>query len=139
MEKTGHNIFKFFIRQPKLLFLADGIGAMLTALTLFIVQLQHQSLFGVQTERLFYLSIAACFMSIFSLGCYCFIKRKWSRYFKIIILANILYCMFTLGILIANFHKITLLGAAYFLMEILIISFLVLWEIKLTRTIQELN
>ncbi|SOD13806.1 hypothetical protein SAMN06297358_1250 [Pedobacter xixiisoli] len=49
---------------------------------------------------------------------------------RIIGIANLLYCLLILGLLIRYFSFLTILGATYFLIEIIIIAFIGLVELK---------
>ena len=79
---------------------------------------------------LYVLSVMACIYAIYSIYCYYFIEHPWRPFLKIIGIANLLYCMLTIGLLIAYHQSITILGFIYFLLEISVIGCLVIIELK---------
>ena len=115
--------------NPKLLFLVDALGALLTAFLLGVILAQFESLFGMPQKPLYLLALAACLFAIFSSYCHFFV-HKFKPYLAIIITANLTYCGATLFLMIYYFRELTILGMSYFLIEILIIILLVTTERK---------
>lgn len=126
-------ISKFFV--PQQLFLIDGIGALVSALSLWFLIAPFQSFFGFPADVANSLSVLPSLYAIYSLSCYFF--EKWQRVFfiKIIIAANILYCTLSLILVVNGFDQITLFGLWYFLLEKVIILSLVIWEWKMLKKI----
>ena len=114
-----------FIKKPKNIFLIDGIGALLTALLLFFMLRNFNTFFGLSKSVLKDLSLLALVFSFYSISCYLLVNNNWKSFLKIICTANILYCLLTIGILFYHYDNITILGIAYFLGEIAIITGLV--------------
>ncbi|MCC5915183.1 MAG: hypothetical protein JJU46_12455 [Balneolaceae bacterium] len=117
-------------KEPKNLFLIDGIGAFLTAFLLLAILRPFHELFGMPPLAVMYLSAIAAIFCLYSITCFLFLKGEWKLYLKIISTANLLYCCLTLGLLIYYFQLLTALGITYFLVEILAISLLVRVEQK---------
>ena len=122
-----------FIKKPRNIFLLDGFGALLTAVLLFFVLRNFNAFFGLSKTILEYLSLLALTFSIYSILCYFLIKNNWKSFLKTICIANILYCILTFGIVVYHCKSISIFGMAYFLGEIIIISGLILLEIKTIR------
>ena len=116
--------------NPKKLFLIDSIGAFLTAFILFAILSRYEERFGMPRKVLYVLSVMACIYAIYSIYCYYFIEHPWQHFLKIIGIANLLYCMLTIGLVIAYHQSITILGFIYFLLEISVIGCLVIIELK---------
>lgn len=49
---------------------------------------------------------------------------------KIIAMANLMYCCLTMGLVIYLHQQLTIIGLIYFILEIIIISILVVIELK---------
>ena len=127
---------------PKVIFLVDGIGALITFLSLFGIGFFLQKHFGMPKNVLYILSFIVALYAIYSLLCYFLLfkkrssglesrKRNWQSFLKVIIVANSLYCVAMLLLLIQFYQTLTVLGLTYFIFEVMIIMILVLLEIKL--------
>ena len=124
---------KQFIAVPKNTFLIDAFGAILTAFLLFFVLRTFNTFFGLSKTTLEYLSLLAVFFSVYSFSCFFLIINNWKSYLKIICIANVFYCLLTLGIILYYFQSISVFGIAYFLGEILAIVGLIFLEIRIIR------
>ena len=123
-------IMKLPTISPNLLFLIDGIGALISAFMLGGVLVYFQSFIGMPTKILHILAILPIFYSIFSFWNFRRKPKKWKLFLKGIAVANIFYCCLTSAILVVCAQKITALGCIYFITEILIILLLVTLEWK---------
>jgi hypothetical protein len=84
-----------------------------------------------------YLSaIAACFC-FYSAICFLILKENWIPFIRLISIANLLYCVLTMGLLITYYTQLTTLGSAYFLAEITLICVLVCIELTVARKIKK--
>jgi len=97
------------------------IGAILT---------HYSDYFGMPKAMLYVLASIACLFAIYSFSCHHSFKSNWPLSLKGIIIANIAYCCLTLGLLIYYSQSITVLGWAYFLLEIVVVLALVSVEVK---------
>lgn len=120
---------KYFFKPDKV-FQIDGIGAAISALLLMLVIAQFEFFFGFPVNVAKWLSVLPFAYSVFSLTCH-WCKPKSSIYLKIIVAANILYCIITIGLVVYFFNKITIFGILYFLIEKMIVIPLAFWEWKL--------
>jgi hypothetical protein len=80
--------------------------------------------------------IAACFC-IYSALCFLFLKRNWAPFIQIIGIANLLYCVLTMGVVLIHFQRLTALGIAYFLGEIVIVSVLIYIELNVAGELRK--
>jgi hypothetical protein len=119
--------------DPKKIFLLDGIGALLTGSLLIAVVIPLNKEFGMPQSALYWLSVIACIFSIYSFCCAYFKSEQRLSLLKVISVANCLYCILIVILLINFTSTVTLLGLAYFIGEIIIIISLVSIEIKMVR------
>lgn len=137
MIKTISKIIKQFSTEPQKLFLIDSIGALTTAFLLYVVLRNFNEYFGMPEIILTYLSVIAVFFCIYSTVCFFVIKANWTPFIKGISIANLLYCVLTIGLVIFYTPQITTIGIAYFLGEIAIIFGLVYIELNVASEINK--
>ncbi len=123
-------MYKQLILSPKKLFLIDAAGALLTAFFLFAILRPFDQYFGMPVSVLNLLALVALLYLIYSFSCFLFAGDKWRIFIKIIIVANLLYCILTLAFVVHYSAQLTLLGITYFLMEALLIFVLIYIEIN---------
>jgi O-antigen/teichoic acid export membrane protein len=130
-------ILSAFIQQcradPRKVFLLDGIGALATALLLLALVAPLEGFFKMPATMVYKLSILAVAFASYSLCCWYVNPKQWKRYLAIIALANLLYCLLTLALVLYHWHTISVWGIAYFLGEVMVIVLLVAIE---TRVLQ---
>lgn len=131
--EMGNRIVEHFIRNPRALFLTDCIGAFTTSFSLFFFLRNMEDYFAMPADILVALSIVAAGFCLYSGSCFLILKRNWSPYLRVIMIANCLYCLLTIAFLVANYPVLTMLDMIYFCGEILIIAILVLIEFKVSR------
>ncbi|RIW17405.1 hypothetical protein D0X99_06665 [Algoriphagus lacus] len=127
------SILDYFSGKPKSLFLLDGLGAALTAFSLFFVVRPYHDYVGMPANMLTYLSAFGLVYSVYSMSCCFFLKGCWTPYLRIIGISNSLYCLLIMTMLYAYSNSLTPLGLAYFLVEILIIGLLVYLELSVAN------
>lgn len=125
MQKTIQQL----VATPRKLLLIDGVGALFTAIMLFIIS-KLQPYFGLPTQALNYLSGLALAFSLYSLCCYAIVKNNYKPWLAVIAVANMLYCILTWAIIIIHWNTTTPLAVIYFLGETSIIVLLVYIELK---------
>ncbi|OOG77662.1 hypothetical protein [Algoriphagus sp. A40] len=130
------NVINRLGKEPRKLFLIDCLGALLTAILLFVVLRAYHEFFGVAVETLSLLAGIAAVFCIYSASCFLFLKANWVPFIKAISFANLLYCMVTLGLVFLPGSKITLAGKIYFLTEILVVCGLVYVELAVAKAIK---
>ena len=123
------SLLQTLISKPRKAFLLDGFGAFLSAILLAIVIAPNENIFGVPLTTANRLAIPAICFTIYSLGCYTLNPKSWPTYLLIIAIANLLYCCLTIYILFSQSSSTTLLGKAYFIIEIVTILCVVAIEL----------
>ena len=103
------------MNQPKKIFLLDGVGALVSAFFLNVLYL---------------LAIIPCFFAVYSFYCHFVLKNNWSVFLKIIAVANLSYCILTIGLLFVYYQSLSVLGLLYFLVEQMLIGTLIALEFK---------
>lgn len=117
--------------NPKLMFLIDGFGAMLSVFLLGVVLVQLESVIGMPSQTLYILAGIAGVFSVYSFFWAFRITKNWKTFLKIIAFANLSYCLLTFGLLFYHHSELTTLGTIYFLSEILIIVSLAIFELRI--------
>ncbi len=123
-------LHEYFSEHPKLIFLTDGLGALLSTFLLFALA-SFEGIFGMPKNVLYQLIPVTIVFTAYSLGTYFINPKNWKLYLTLIAVANILYCCLTLVLVFYYFDKLTAIGLAYFFVEILVIVFLSRIEIRL--------
>lgn len=125
-----NNILKQLALKPKILFLIDSLGALVTAFFLFFILRTFHAHFGMPQTILIYLSIVAIVFCLYSITCFLFLNNNWQPFLRIISIANLLYCCLTIGLVLYYYQRLTVLGMTYFSIEIIVICMLVFVELK---------
>ena len=122
-----------FELNPKKLFLIDGIGAILSAFLLGFVLVRLEIFFGIPIPTLYFLATFPIFFAFYDFYCYRKKLDKLGQLLKGIAVLNILYCCLSLGFVLYHFETITSLGITYILLEIIIVFFLAILEIRVAK------
>jgi hypothetical protein len=115
--------------NPKNIFLLDSSGALISVLLTAFILPQFSDLLGLSLNVLSFLATLAFVCMTYSFCCYSFVKQIKRWMLMAIILANVLYCVISGG-LIFLYDPITKIGSALLMCEILVISVLVGIELK---------
>lgn len=107
----------------------DSIGAMLSAFLLGGVLTTFEDSFGMPRPQLYFLACIAVLFAVYSMACYLLAGARWKPLLKVIALANLAYCGLTMGLVIFFFERLTPLGIAYFVGELVVIGVLVGMEL----------
>jgi hypothetical protein len=137
MNKIVRRIINQLTDKPRLLFLIDGLGALLTAFFLFVVLGNFNDYVGMPIWILNALSFIAVWFCVYSVACFFLLKQYLVPFIIGIGTANLLYSILTLGILIIHFPILSIAGIAYFLVEIALICGLVYVELNVVKTIRQ--
>ena len=122
MEPSSNGFYKH-------LFLIDALGAIVSALFLGVVWVRFNQLVGMPIHILKILALIPCFFIVYSFCCYFFLNRNWRPFLKAIAIANSIYCLTTICLVIYHHQDLTLLGISYFFLEIIVIGVLVSMEL----------
>ncbi len=126
----------YFSKKPGTLFLLDGLGAALTALSLFFVLRPYCNAIGMPVNILSCLSLIGLCYCAYSMSCYFLLKDRWTGFLRIIGFGNLLYCLLTMIFLTVYYQDLTPLGLIYFFGEILIILLLVYIELSVATLLR---
>ncbi len=118
------------ILTPKKIFFIDSIGALLSAIFLGLILPMFEDELGIPQKVLIVLSLIAIIFSIHSFKCFLSKKETWRYNMKIIAFANFTYCCLTFAVIFHLFHNLTALGLLYFMLEIVLVTYLDLFEMK---------
>lgn len=116
-------------QNPRSLFVIDGLGALVSAISLGLVLSNLVGIFGIPQETLYLLASFPVFFALFDLLSYRQ-KKGIRRNLRAIAWANLLYCGLSIVLSFYHFETITLWGWAYIIGEVLIVVFLALLELK---------
>lgn len=112
------------------IFLIDALGASLTTFMLGVVLYNFEEKFGMPRPVLLSMACIALLFAIYSFSCRFLLKKDSKPFLRAIIIANLLYTFFTLGLLYWQLDKLTLLGTIYFLAEIIVMFVLIRIEVR---------
>ncbi|MBR9921707.1 MAG: hypothetical protein GYB31_12785 [Bacteroidetes bacterium] len=121
MNKLSNNIF-----------LADSIGALLTASLLNFLIAPYETFFGMPQGMVYILAAIALLFGLYSLICH-LRKASFKPWLQIIAILNLIYVLFTGSLLFMHAKTLSTYGYLYFGIEILIILYLVSYEWKLAK------
>ncbi|MDC1081262.1 hypothetical protein OAQ15_04075 [Flavobacteriaceae bacterium] len=120
--------------NPKKLFLIDGFGAILSAFLLGVILVKFEEIFGIPNYVLYFLATIPIFLLIYDIFCY-YRHLKIGFLLKGIAVLNLIYCCASIGLISYHFSTITILGWAFIIFEIIIVSFLAMIEFRVGRRI----
>ena len=125
-------LHKTIQNKPKILFLIDGIGALISTLLLGIVLVQFQEYIGIPTVTLYIL--ASLPLIFIGFDCYNYLKTNISfKSLKAIAYINLLYCIVSVIFACTHINTITYLGWLYLITEITILIILALLQLKTAK------
>jgi len=121
-----------FESDPRSLFVADGIGAGISAFMLGIVLVKFEHFFGIPSPTLYVLAAIPILFIIYDI--YCFNKvDNYGPYLRGIAIANLLYCMLSIGLAIYHSEVITIFGWIYIIGEVFIIAIVIGIELRVAK------
>jgi hypothetical protein len=129
-------IIQYFVRNPKKLFLADAIGAIVTALSWLIWKLLFAEQFKFHSDVLSGLIFYAIALFCASMQFYLFAKRDFSRCINFLIFGNTGFVLILLSLLYYFWIEISFLPKIYMLLECIIVSNLVYLEFKVKENLR---
>ncbi|MEM9930301.1 MAG: hypothetical protein AAF840_10815, partial [Bacteroidota bacterium] len=107
-----------------------GLGAVVSACCLFLALSQWEDVFGLPGSVLWMLAVMAAVFAVYSISSYFVSGKDWRVYLWLILIANAVYGLLTLCLVLIYFNTITGLGLAYFVLELVVLSALVYIEGK---------
>lgn len=128
-------VIERFQQHPHLIFLIDGLGAILTALLLLLALPNLPEVFTMPARILQFLGSIAVILAAYSVSNY-FIKLAQVRLLiRIIAVGNLLYCLLSVFIVSKLFTTISAWDKVYFAGEVLIVLALAVFEWKLSQKV----
>ncbi len=118
------------MQKPHKLFLLDGLGAVVSALSLGLLLPYFNEYVGIPRQTLYTLAVPAVFFALYSLSCYFAKVERWRLFLRGIAVANLLYCCVTIVLMLSHFITLTGWGLTYFTGEVFIILIIVYWELR---------
>jgi hypothetical protein len=128
-----HKAVNFFTNHPNRLFLLDGIGAILSAILLFILHFFFQVTTGLPQLIVYALVAAALFLSAYSLTCSWLLRRCHARYLRVIALLNGTYLLTVWILLVLYCSRLHPILIICFILESVVLGFLIYLELKVTN------
>jgi hypothetical protein len=125
-QNTG--LINTIAESPRKIFMIDATGAIISALSLYVLILPLNSYFGVPLSIVWILGGVSLAFFLFSLFCVLTTGKQDTLKLRIVITANMLYGVLTALLVLLNKYSITGLGVAYFIAEYSVIIALVLLE-----------
>ena len=127
---TLQKAFKKIDSNPRILFLVDGLGAILSAFMLGVVWVRWENIFGIPPTSLYLLALLPCLFAGYDFYCYQKKSGNVGAYLQGIGFLNLAYCVLSMGLAIYHYEQLTYFGWIYILIEIVIVVLLSLLEIN---------
>lgn len=115
---------------PNKLFLLDGSGAIVSAISLGIILPQFEEFFGMPARELYLLAAVALVFACYSMVCHFKKVENWKPLLLFIAISNFIYCLVTIGCMVFFNEQLTTWGYGYFILEIIIVLSIVAVEVK---------
>ena len=113
----------------------DGFGALFSSFMLGVVLVGFQPQIGLTTNNLFGLAIVPLFFTVFSFLAAKKIFPNTKLALRIIACANLSYCLLTSFVVFQS--SLLVLGCLYFIGEIILITTLAIWELRIAGRLGE--
>ena len=111
--------------NERTIFLVDAIGAFSSVLLLGVVLPAVQDWIGMPLDTLYLLACFPVIFCIYSSCCFRFADHSRPIWLRIIMAANLMYCLLTLVLLVVHSAVLTPLGITYFVVEQIVVVCLV--------------
>lgn len=123
--------------RPRLVFLTDGLGALLSAFLLGLVLVRLEGIFGIPAPTLYFLASWPVLFAAFD--CYGYLKNlpNPAPFIRGIAIANLLYSCVSLGLAFYHIGVVTAYGWAYILGEVVLVAGLSTVELMVARKLAE--
>lgn len=116
--------------NSKNIFLVDSLGAFLNAATLGLVLAPLEHIFGMPRQILYFLATLGIAYGTFSMICHWLNHSAWRKLLYVIIVANLVYAMLTIWLVIRHIGNLTSCGYLYFSLELLVMFILIRLEVR---------
>ena len=126
---------RFTIHPPRYLFAIDGAGALLSAFLLGVVLVRWEAVFGIPVRVLYVLAAFPLLFAVYDGWCYWRARPNPAPYLRGIAVANLSYCVLSLGLAAGHAATLTPWGWAYLLGEVSIVIALAIFELRVAATV----
>jgi hypothetical protein len=128
-----------FNLTPKKLFIFDGVGALISAFMLGVLWIRFDHVVGIPTNTLYLLATFPVLFALFDLIAIRQIAARQILFLRIIALANLSYCLLSLGFAWHHHETLTTLGWIYIIAEVIIVASLAYIELRVAKKQKELS
>ena len=125
--------YKRLKENPRLIFLIDLAGALITMMILLFVVGNRPHWFGIPISAIRIMLFMALCISIYDLRCYTSQYTHFKHHVAFLALLNIVYIILTAILLLVHAGSLTGLGVTYIIGEMIVIAVLVRYELGLIR------
>ena len=119
--------------EPRKMFWLDGLGALVSATSIGLIIANQEEIFGLPKEAAYFLAFIPCLFLLFSWFHYYNFPKVWRPALKMIAVANLCYCILSIGVVFYHFQVLTNLGLAYFILEFIVVLFVVVLELRIVK------
>ncbi len=132
MPPTIQSLLSRAAQQPKILFLIDGAGALLSAFMLGVVLVRLEAWFGIPLNTLYLLAVLPVGFALFDGYSYWWAGRHTALHLRVIAGLNLGYCCLSLALGVVHIASLTWLAWAYIIGEVVIVAGLAVVELRIT-------
>lgn len=130
-----NKLLQKLIQTPRKVFLLDGVGAILSTSALVCILLFFQELFGMPYTTIIGLVMIAFTLIIYSFTCYFINVKPQKTAILLVAIANLIYCLLTLSLVLIHYSMLSTLAVIYFVAEIVIILLIVRLELLVQKSL----
>ncbi len=120
--------------SPRKIFFIDAVGAFASALGHGFILPFFGDFIGIPISILQFLGGIAFLFFLYSTTLTLLLPENWRVYLKAIAIANLLFCLVTIGLMFIYRAEISVYGYLYFIIEIVIVVALVKQEFRLANS-----
>lgn len=121
------------IKNPRRLFLIDGVGAVISVILLGIVLVEFEQIFGIPRQILYFLAIFPCIYAIYDFFCLAKEPIRIGAFLKAIAVMNLCYSFLSVGLAIYRYGDLTIFGWIFIVLENLTVVTLAYVEYKVAK------
>lgn len=120
--------------SPKKMLILDSIGALVSIFFLGFVLVKFQDLIGMPIQSLYILASIPFTFIFYDLYAINQDVHKQKSLLKGIAFLNFVYCLVSIVFLYFDYSQLTIFGWVYFIIEIVILLFVIYAELKLSKS-----
>ena len=115
------------------IFLLDAAGAALSVVLLGVVVPACNQWIGMPLKTLYFLAALPVLFGVYDVLCFYFADLTRSLWLRLIMAANLGYCVLTIGLMVAHADVLKPLGFVYFIAEQPVLIGLVAFQYRIDR------